>query len=258
MKTRKLQSRRKKPEEKYCLNCGQKIDDNFCSGCGQKTTTHRISFKHFLAHDLLHGAFNLDRGMLFTAKEALLQPGKAALDYISGKRVKYYNIFYFILLMIGINFFLGSLGETMPENIKYSSEADKNVSEFMTHYKQYFVFCFVPLLALNSFILFRRKKLNYSEQIIISAFVFLGVLIIFPIVDIFEFFYDSDVFFLLFVLIFCPVFMAYGYYNAFRKDYKLPGFLWRIFVLFILFCFEFFGLIFAMVSIFGAKNVNVF
>lgn len=71
--------------KKYCLNCDKVLTDQFCSGCGQKADTHRISFKNFISHDVLHGTFHLEKGMLFTAKQALVRPGQAALDYISGK-----------------------------------------------------------------------------------------------------------------------------------------------------------------------------
>ena len=86
---------------KNCLNCEKEVTDKYCSGCGQKTDTHRISFKNFILHDILHGTFHIEKGILFTAKEALLRPGKAALDYIEGKRIKYYNVFYLVLITIG-------------------------------------------------------------------------------------------------------------------------------------------------------------
>src|SRR5690606_36523782 len=86
-----------------CLNCQQPASGKYCSNFGQKTDTHRITLKHFLAHDLLHGFWHLDRGILFTVKEAIVRPGKAALDYISGKRVRYYNVFYLSLLLIALN-----------------------------------------------------------------------------------------------------------------------------------------------------------
>ena len=81
-----------------CLNCGKRLTDAFCSGCGQKADTHRITFKNFIFHDVLHGTFHLDRGILFTVKQALTRPGQAALDYISGKRKPFYNVFYLIKL----------------------------------------------------------------------------------------------------------------------------------------------------------------
>jgi hypothetical protein len=68
-----------------CLNCGKKLTDKFCSGCGQKADTKRITFKNLLYNDVIQGVFNLELGILYTAKQALLRPGQAALDYIAGK-----------------------------------------------------------------------------------------------------------------------------------------------------------------------------
>ena len=73
-------------EHAYCLNCGAKAQGNYCSNCGQKTDTHRIGIAHFLTHDVLHGVWHLEKGILFTLKAAVLRPGRAALDYISGRR----------------------------------------------------------------------------------------------------------------------------------------------------------------------------
>lgn len=79
------------------MNCSEPVSKKFCPNCGQKTDTHRITFKHFILHDILHGVWHFERGILFTLKEAIIRPGNAALDYISGKRVRYYNVFYLIL-----------------------------------------------------------------------------------------------------------------------------------------------------------------
>ena len=82
-------------DQNYCLNCADQISKNFCANCGQKTDTHRIKIKHFLFHDLLHGVWHLEKGILFTIKEAFVRPGQAALDYIGGKR-KFVITMYFI------------------------------------------------------------------------------------------------------------------------------------------------------------------
>ena len=92
-------------EHTYCLNCNFDVDNKFCPSCGQKTDTHRIVMKHFVMHDLLHGVWHLEKGILFTLKETIIRPGQAALDYINGKRVRYYNVFYLALLVIGLNIF---------------------------------------------------------------------------------------------------------------------------------------------------------
>jgi hypothetical protein len=96
-----------------CLNCGKELMGLYCYGCGQKADTHRISFKNFIFHDLLHGTFHIEKGMFFTAKQALIRPGHAALDYISGKKIRYYNVFYLILITAGLMLFFRHFYEEM-------------------------------------------------------------------------------------------------------------------------------------------------
>src|SRR5690606_27644653 len=96
-----------------CLNCEKELTDKFCSGCGQKAATHRISFKNFIFHDLLHGTFHIEKGMLFTAKQTLICPGEVAHDYISGKRKRYYNVLLLILITIAFPLFIRHFYEVL-------------------------------------------------------------------------------------------------------------------------------------------------
>ena len=168
-----------------CLNCGKVLTDKFCSGCGQKADTHRITFKNFIFHDVLHGTFHLDRGILFTAKQALTRPGQAALDYIAGKRKPFYNVFYLILITIGLMLFTRHIGdslnnqdETITQSKEYINEASRKIDELFAQKNKIIIFLFVPFAALNSFILFKRKKLNLSEHAIIAGMILLGILLI--------------------------------------------------------------------------------
>ncbi|ESU25140.1 hypothetical protein FEDK69T_01070 [Flavobacterium enshiense DK69] len=47
-----------------CLNCDTSLSGKFCSNCGQKTDTHRITFKHFIMHDVLHGVWHFESDIL--------------------------------------------------------------------------------------------------------------------------------------------------------------------------------------------------
>lgn len=234
---------------RYCLNCGKELKDQYCSGCGQKADTHRITFKNFIFHDVLHGTLHLDRGMLFTAKQALVRPGKAALDYIAGKRRPYYNVFYLILITIGLTLFFrhfnaqlggGSLEDPAPLN-----EASKKLNEIFFKKSRIIIFLFVPFAALNSYILFRRKKLNLSEHAIISGMILLGMLLI-SLLGILFFYLDllipfsvtfADVMsYLITVLV--TLHIGYGYFNAFGKDYSRWGISYRILLFYLLLVLE--------------------
>jgi hypothetical protein len=229
-----------------CLNCDQEISGNFCSQCGQKTAIHRIDFKNFIKHHFLHGLFHIEKGMLFTAKESLIRPGKAALDYIEGKRIRYYNVFYFILLLIGLNIFLSNYYDRLDEIYNGNSTKIENnalgikLEHFVSDNAKILIFSFVPLFAINSFILFRKRKLNFSEHIIIAGITFLGILLINTLDSVISFLdftinlgFISNIFSLVTgILIFIlPIF---SYYQTFKDNYKKVQFSFRM-ILFTLF-----------------------
>lgn len=245
----------------HCLNCNEVLTAQFCSGCGQKADTHRISLKHFLYHDVLHGTFHIDKGMLFTAREAMIRPGQAALDYIAGKRKRYYNVFYLILIVTGLMlFFRHFYMELVHErdfipNKRVLSGASKTIDEFISQKSKFIIFLFVPFGALNSWILFQRKKLNLSEHAIISGMVLLGILLLstlgnllFYIDVVLEFneIASNTVTYATITAIF--VYIGYAYINAFKADYAVWGLTWRIVSFFLLIFFELYLLLFLLVG----------
>lgn len=238
-----------------CLNCGKELTDNYCAGCGQSADTHRITFKNFIFHDLLHGIFHIERGILFTAKEALTRPGKAALDYIAGKRKRYYNVFYLILITIGLIIFIhhfydkiyllqGGEIDEKPENL---NDVSKRLDELFSQKSKIIILLFVPLAALNSFILFKKKKLNLSEHSIIAGMILLGMLLIslfgnlFFYIDLILPFNETFSFIMSWlVAILIIIFVAFGFYNAFSADYSKGKITFKILLFYALICLEIF------------------
>ncbi len=238
---------------KNCLNCEKELIGKYCSGCGQKADTQRITFKNFISHDLLHGTFHIEKGMLFTAKQALIQPGKAALDYISGKRKPYYNVFYLILITFGLILFFRhflegldiSKGGEAIQDQPYINEASKTFDELFSKKSKIIIFLFVPFAAINGFILFRRKKLNLSEHSIIAGMILLGMLLISALGNVFFYFdliipFSSNFSIVMswVVTILIILHIGYGYFNAFGTDYSKTGIAYRIVLFYTLICFE--------------------
>ncbi|MCG2612128.1 DUF3667 domain-containing protein [Flavobacterium sp. SM15] len=210
-------------------------------------------------HDLLHGVWHFERGMLFTAKEALIRPGKAALDYISGKRIRYYNVFYFILLLIGLQLFVNHYYDQLFE-VYYSSPIGKNDSTgqkidlFLEKYYKIIIFSFVPFFALNGYLLFKKRKLNLSEHFILAGIVFLGIMIITILADLLNFFEFTKYFdFITDIsniarLVFILLYIIYSYYSAFNENYSKLKFSYKMFLFLTLLLLE---LIFMGITIFG-------
>ncbi len=245
---------------KNCLNCGNKLIGKYCSDCGQQADMHRITFKNFIFHDVLHGTFHIERGMLFTAKEALIRPGKAALDYISGKRKRYYNVFYLILITIALMMFTRHINDLFTnkdqttEVIKvkpYINEASKKIDELFAQKNKIIIFLFVPFAALNSFILFKRKKLNLSEHSIIAGMILLGVLLLTTFSNIlfwFKLIHQIGMVISLLTTALIILYIGYGYFNAFSTDYSRIGIAYRIVLFFVLLCLEILILIWILVG----------
>lgn len=201
---------------------------------------HRITFMHFITHDFLHGLFHLEKGMLFTAKESLTRPGKAAIDYIEGKRIRYYNVFYFILILIGINLFLGNYYDQLAEiylgesSEKMNNALGQKIDDFFTNYAKILIFSFVPLFGINSFFLFRKRNFNFSEHIIIAGITFLGILLITTfgrLISFLDFTQNFDIISNIIngitgLAIF--IFPIFSYYQTFKDYYKKMPFTFRI------------------------------
>ncbi|MCF6132505.1 DUF3667 domain-containing protein [Flavobacterium wongokense] len=252
-----------------CLNCGDQLTNKFCSGCGQKADTHRITFKNFIFHDVVHGTFHLDKGILFTAKQALVRPGKAALEYIAGKRKRYYNVFYLILMAIGVMLFIRHIDELLyPEEVLppkvYLNEASRKMDELFIQKSKFILFLYVPFAALNTFILFRRKKLNLSEHSIISGMILLGILLLGTFANLYfpinNFLNWSGMAASMVVTVIINAYVIYGYINAFGSDYSKWGIAYRMVLFYALICLEIyilFVIAFGFVSNWKFGPVNI-
>lgn len=217
-----------------CLNCDEAVERNYCSNCGQKTDTYRITLKHFLFHDIVHGVWHMEKGIIFTLKQALLRPGKAALEYIEGKRIRYYNVFYLILLLTGLGIFIESVYNASL--LKYISFAtpdpvkDSRAIEVLEKYVKFFLLLAIPVYAFNSYILFNKKKLLYSEHLIIFGMYFVGIILItlFQSVIMFTEFVENLAFIAdwsnVFISALLLIYIVKGLYDAFGKSYSKIGF----------------------------------
>lgn len=222
-----------------CLNCGAILISAYCHDCGQKSDTHRVTLSHLIKHDLVHGVWHFDRGLLYTLRESILRPGYMAMDYIKGKRVKYYNIFYLILIVLGINILTivylkahyNIAADDEPKGLVLNKDT-VDVSYYVKHYFKLLLFLVIPFFALNGFIAFRRLRLNFAEHAIIAGNILLNGAIwyFFVIVGMYTSYDFGSTVFNLFVWGFVVVVWvqpAVVYYQAAGKEYTTGGFLWR-------------------------------
>jgi hypothetical protein len=151
-----------------CANCGYALGrhDSFCVNCGQKADTHRLDMHH-IWHDLVHAFTHADKGLLLLIRELALRPGLVAREYVAGKRKKYFNPFTFLLLMVGVATFVTATFNLMA--MQPGMEKNPGV-QLVTRYYNFIVLLGVPLMALFSWLLYRKDRFNFAENLVFTAF----------------------------------------------------------------------------------------
>lgn len=175
-----------------CKNCNHPVEKNFCPNCGQNIQTKRINFP-YLIQQLILGVFHVDKGFFYTAKELLIRPGTTLRNYLDGKRVRYFKPFGFLFLTATIYTFLA-----FTLNISFDIEntgafnTDNNSTTHLNSYASWFLehyaisnLAFLPFIALASWLVYKKEKYNYGENIILAAYISgqlnLSVIVFFPL-----------------------------------------------------------------------------
>ena len=206
-----------------CKNCNQVITGNFCIDCGQKSTVHRYSFKHFIEHDLIHGIWHVDNGILFTIKELFTRPGHSIREFINGKRIGYFSFVTLLLLILGISHFLAEyanvkVSDLVPES---SKGAINELQEFTKKYPKLMLLITIPFYSIFSFLWFRKSKLNLTEHFVLNSYKTVAeslIALLFIVVTIF--FTNIKALTLIYSLIsLCSLVYAFWFYKQFFSSF---------------------------------------
>ncbi|MDV3752058.1 DUF3667 domain-containing protein [Elizabethkingia anophelis] len=209
-----------------CLNCNEELVGKYCNNCSQPASTHRFSLSHVFKHDFVHGIFHFDKGFFFTIKELFTRPGHSIREYVQGKRVKHFNYFATVLLLLTIIYFVKKWAK-----IESSDLFDTNVKGLLKVQKDYSkitVFLNIPIIAFISFLLFQRSKQNYTENLVLNMYLLCGLTVISLILPICMIFTDNKeslfiVNYFVTVLVFLYIIIFYyQYFSVFNyKKYDL-------------------------------------
>lgn len=210
-----------------CLDCNGETMGNFCSNCSQSTSTHRFSLSHIISHDFIHGIFHFDKGFFYTIKELFTRPGHSIRAYVQGKRVKHFNYFATIILLLTIGYFLKKWTIIEASDL-YDKTMVSGLFKVLKNYSKITVFLHIPIIALASYLLFRKSKQNYAENIVLNLYLLCGVFTLsltLPIIMIFsgdkEFLLEVNYFLTILTFLYIIIFY-YQYFSVFNlKKYKL-------------------------------------
>ncbi|MHC0445389.1 DUF3667 domain-containing protein [Flavobacterium sp. 3-218] len=200
-----------------CLNCNEEIAGKFCSNCSQSASTHRFSLSHVIQHDFIHGIFHFDKGFFYTIKELFTRPGNSIREYVQGKRTKHFNYFATIILLLTIGYFLKKWTKIDTSSI-YDQTELSGLFKILKDYSKFTVFLHIPIIALGSFLLFKKSKQNYTENLVLNLYLQCGILTISLILPVIMIFTDNRDFLLVvnnFLTVLTFVYLIIFYYHYF-------------------------------------------
>lgn len=219
-----------------CLNCGNLLQstDRFCAQCSQKNFVKRLTLAN-ISHELVHAFTHADHSLVKLLKELARRPGLVALEYIEGKRKRYFNPFSFFVICIAFFVLMnsvfqayGPMPQANPQVLSgISTEAGKaqylilierqaDVFRFMQKNTNILTMIAVPLFSLISYLLLRKKKLNYAEHLLANLlFISFSNLIFTLLAPLMGLFAGKPAFFVLLslALLLQTVYLAWAHYQ---------------------------------------------
>jgi hypothetical protein len=157
--------------EVICKNCRHVFHGRYCNNCGQPADTHKIN-AHFLWHDIQHGLFHFDAGILYSFKQLFTRPGNSIREFIEGKRVKHFKPLSLVVVTATL---YGFLYHYFHINLFQNSTSDLGVdfTDFnewtATHYA-WITVATIPLYTIGTYICFRNQGYNFVEYFILNSF----------------------------------------------------------------------------------------
>jgi hypothetical protein len=182
--------------DQLCPNCSTTITVNFCENCGQKRFK-RIDRK-YLWNELQYTVFHANKGLLYTIKKLIVNPGKTARAFIDGNRVNHYKPILLVFVLSGVSTFISfkvlnfqNMLTAYFEAKKLSSGFTTKYMSFMSSYSTLIMLALIPLFAVTTKLAYRKWGHNFYEHIVMNAYVvsvytLFNILIVYPLLFIFK------------------------------------------------------------------------
>ena len=162
--------------ESNCQNCQTLIVNNFCDNCGQKK--FKKIDKKYITDEIQYTFLHTNKGLLYSLKNVIKNPGKTAREFIDGNRVNHYKPILLVFLLSGISTFISFKIIHMNELMMDFYTRKHMISDFMidyvnftTSYNSVVMLLMVPIFAITTRLAFRKWGHNYYEHVVMNAYI---------------------------------------------------------------------------------------
>ncbi len=168
-----------------CVTCQTKHNNAYCPNCGQKRLG-RIS--NAMVFEAVTDVFDLDKGILRTALDLVLRPGKVVHTYWMGNTRTYTNPLRLLALILAISTYLATfmVDELMRQigrdpdlkigNAERSQQIIKEIGDILSNGNIMSIanLMFLPLFGLALYQLFKYLRLTYAEHLVAFTYIQAG------------------------------------------------------------------------------------
>jgi hypothetical protein len=149
------------------MNCNAAIGQGqiYCPMCGQRVHSPRLTLQE-ISSDFVHAVAHVDRSALSLILLLLIRPGTVALEYVSGKRKRYFGPFAFLVVSVAFTSAVIAISGFQVA----TTENPNWVADFLQRHINLLFFAQVPLLALVSRLVGFRERFNYAEYLVLVSY----------------------------------------------------------------------------------------
>ena len=163
-----------------CKNCDESLMGEYCAHCGQVAKLERIDGK-YIKNEIVH-LLHLEKGLFYTVKELLLNPGKTVQQYLLENRSRLVKPIVFIVVCslvysIANHYFHIEDGYATYQDSKPSYTL--SIFEWIQSHYGYANIIMGVFIAGWIKILFQKHDYNFYEVLILLCFIMgIGMLIL--------------------------------------------------------------------------------
>jgi len=121
---------------------------------------------HEIGHETLHALLHVDRSALSLIQALAVRPGRVALDYVSGRRKRYYGPFAFLVVCVA----LSAAAIAITGFAVVTAERPNAIADFLQHHVNLVWFTQVPLIAAALRLMAPRGPFNYAEFLVLASY----------------------------------------------------------------------------------------
>lgn len=166
-----------------CKNCAAELNGPFCGQCGQVVITKRITVRNLISY-ILAAITNVERGLWFTLRGLLKNPGTVIQEYVNGRTRPYYHPLRLAFLLGTISVILmfaffdfaaaqESFASALNPDVSEEQRAfQMKVNEAIRPFVNFFPLLLLPFYAMASYRFHRKKQLNFAEHLVLNAYLY--------------------------------------------------------------------------------------